>query len=237
MKNLAVRNTEKEILDNLSCFGEPVRQNLKELDIINTVLGGNSVSSDALKKVVARSAQNSWKIADIGCGSGQLMREMNNALAQKKCTGIFTGFDANPFIVDYANDHCKAEENIAIKTLDVISDAFPEHYDIVHASLFLHHFTEKELIILLKKISAHTNKAIIINDLHRHPLAYYSIKLLTNLFSKSHMVKHDAALSVAKGFTQKEWRAIFVKAGFTTWTMKWVWAFRHQIILYPIAKT
>jgi 2-polyprenyl-3-methyl-5-hydroxy-6-metoxy-1,4-benzoquinol methylase len=236
LKSLLSRNSDKEILDDLSCTGEAVCQNLKELDIINYLLGGNAVSTNALKKTLQDTSQKQWHIADIGCGSGQLMIEMNTVLCKRKLTGLFTGFDANPFIVAYANTHCKDEPNISIQCLNVISDFFSEDYDIVHASLFLHHFTEEELVLLLQKISAHTRKAIIINDLHRHPLAYYSIKLLTRLFSKSHMVRNDAALSVAKGFTKKEWNTILKNAGFKRWDIRWVWAFRHQLILYPIDK-
>jgi 2-polyprenyl-3-methyl-5-hydroxy-6-metoxy-1,4-benzoquinol methylase len=233
VKALQTRDTSKEILDDLNCSGEAVSQNLKELDFINTVLGGNQVSIQGLKKVLKRNPQAEWSIADLGCGSGQLMIEMHKTLTKQGLTGNFTGFDANPFIVQYAEKHCSAYTTIGIRRLNVLSDPFPDTYDIVHASLFLHHFTEEELVVLLQKIAKHTRKAIVINDLHRHPLAYHSIKLLTGWFSKSYLVKNDAALSVAKGFTKKEWGAILQKAGFAQWDMRWVWAFRHQIIVYP----
>ncbi len=235
IKQLQHRDASKEILDDLHCEGEAVSQNLKELDVINSLLGGNAVSINALKKVLNTSSQKNWAIADLGCGSGQLMVEMNKTLLKKNRLGSFTGFDANPFMVHYAEEHCAEHRNIAVACFNVITESFKEDYDIVHASLFLHHFTETELVNLLQKISQHTRKAIIINDLHRHPLAYFSIKMLTSWFSKSYLVKHDAALSVAKGFKKKEWEAIFRAAGFKHWEMRWVWAFRHQIILKPIA--
>jgi len=234
LKRLQHRDASKEILDDLHCEGEAVSQNLKELDVINSLLGGNVVSINALKKVLNSSPQKNWSIADLGCGSGQLMVEMNKTLNKQKHVGSFTGFDANPFMVHYAREHCAKHKNIAVACLNVITESFKEEYDIVHASLFLHHFTETELVDLLQKISRHTRKAIIINDLHRHPLAYFSIKMLTSWFSKSYLVKHDAALSVAKGFKKKEWEIIFRTAGFKHWEIRWVWAFRHQIILKPL---
>ncbi|HSZ72849.1 MAG TPA: methyltransferase domain-containing protein, partial [Cytophagaceae bacterium] len=147
----------------------------------------------------------------------------------------FTGVDANPFIVTYAKHHCSASSNIQFVCSNILTAPFPGTYDIVHASLFLHHFTEEELVHLLIQLKQHTQEAIIINDLHRHPLAYYSIKLLTRLFSKSYLVKNDAALSVAKGFKKKEWEEILRRAGFKHYHIKWVWAFRHQLILYPVS--
>lgn len=68
-----------------------------------------------------------------------------------------------------------------------------------------------------------------INDLQRHPLAYYSIKWITSLFSKSYLVKNDAPLSVARGFTKKEWIEIFRSAGISNFSIKWKWAFRYLI--------
>jgi hypothetical protein len=68
-----------------------------------------------------------------------------------------------------------------------------------------------------------------INDLHRHWMAYYSIKLLTRLFSKSYLVKNDAPLSVHRGFKKKEWNAIFTEAGIRNFSCKWRWAFRWLI--------
>ena len=75
-----------------------------------------------------------------------------------------------------------------------------------------------------------SKKGFFINDLHRHPLAYYSIKWLTKAFSKSYMVKNDAPLSVKRGLLKKEWEAIFYKAGIKNFQIKWQWAFRWLIV-------
>ena len=69
-----------------------------------------------------------------------------------------------------------------------------------------------------------------INDLHRHPLAWYSIKLITTAFSKSYLVKNDAPLSVARGFKINEWRRLMKQAVINNFTIEWKWAFRHLII-------
>jgi 2-polyprenyl-3-methyl-5-hydroxy-6-metoxy-1,4-benzoquinol methylase len=234
MKVLHTRAYTKEILDDLECAGEAVSQNLKELDIINELLGGNKVSLNALKAILKhRPDKKHWKIADLGCGSGHLMLALDNVFRKKNMTTEFTGYDANPFIVNYAKHHCANVPTINFICQNVLTNEISGQYDIVHAALFLHHFTEEELIGLLSKLREHVTEAIIINDLHRHPLAYYSIKILTRLFSRSYLVKNDAALSVAKGFTKKEWKNILLRAGYKAYSINWVWAFRHQLILFP----
>ena len=70
-----------------------------------------------------------------------------------------------------------------------------------------------------------------INDLQRHRLAYYAIKLLTQLFSSSYLVKNDAPLSVARGFVKAEWESILDEADVKKYTIQWKWAFRYLVII------
>jgi len=76
------------------------------------------------------------------------------------------------------------------------------------------------------------NKAIVINDLHRHWFAYYSIKMLTKLFSKTYIVKHDGPLSVARALTKSEWEQVLNEAGVTNYSITWRWAFRWLIVIH-----
>ena len=73
---------------------------------------------------------------------------------------------------------------------------------------------------------------MVINDLHRHPLAYYSIRLLTQLFSKSPMVKNDGPLSVLRSFQRKELSYLIKTTGFHSFEIEWKWAFRWRVIAY-----
>ena len=101
---------------------------------------------------------------------------------------------------------------------------------IIFSSLFCHHFNEQELELMLQWMHRNSALGFFINDLHRHTLAYHSIRILTSLFSKSYLVKHDAPLSVARGFTKKEWQVLLEKASLKNYTVSWKWAFRHLVI-------
>ena len=68
-----------------------------------------------------------------------------------------------------------------------------------------------------------------INDLQRNTIAYFSIAMLTKMFSKSYLVKNDAPLSVARGFHKNEWQKIFSLAGINNFSVQWKWAFRYLI--------
>jgi 2-polyprenyl-3-methyl-5-hydroxy-6-metoxy-1,4-benzoquinol methylase len=111
------------------------------------------------------------------------------------------------------------------------SDFEQEQVDIVTCTLFTHHFTDSELVGLFCRMQSKARLGIVINDLHRHPLAFHSIRLLTSLFSRSPMVKNDASLSVLRSFSKKDWRNILFQAGITHSHIRWFWAFRWLVLI------
>jgi hypothetical protein len=85
---------------------------------------------------------------------------------------------------------------------------------------------DEDLVFMLHWMKQNSRVGFFINDLHRHPLAFYSIQFLTRVFSKSYLVKNDAPLSVKRGFKKKEWKELFDLAGIHNFDCQWRWAFR-----------
>jgi hypothetical protein len=46
------------------------------------------------------------------------------------------------------------------------------------------------------------------------------------------MVKHDSKLSVLRSFTRKELQTLLAQMGIKKYSIKWMWAFRWQVIIY-----
>lgn len=234
MPDFSQRSETIEIMDNLNCSGPIVDQTLRELEFINKWLGGNSVTLNGLDKILSSCSQHELKIADLGCGGGDMLMMMNNRLKEKNINAVLTGIDANPNIIEYAKKNTASHVEMNFKAMDVLSAEFKrESFDVVFATLFFHHFTNNQLIELFTHLNRTTRCGIVINDLHRHPLAYYSIKFLTSTFSKSPMVVNDAPLSVHRGFTRAELEEILRAARITSYSLKWKWAFRWQLIINP----
>lgn len=223
MISLSTRSNELEIMDDLDCHGEVVDQTLRELEVINRLLGGDYVTLDGIGKLIKD--KRSYTIADYGCGGGDLAKKIVHYGKKKSIKFDVTGIDANPHIVGFAQKH---NPEISFVALDVFKNETT--YDIITATLFVHHFDEDQLVELFRKMNAHARVGVVINDIHRHSLSYYSIKLLTQLFSKSAMVKFDAPLSVRRAFKKGELVRIMDKAGIKSYSLKWKWAFRWQLV-------
>ena len=233
------RSTSIEIMDDLNCHGQVVEQTLCELDFINLWLGGNAVTLNGLEKCWASTRKDQViSIADLGCGSGEMLRLIAARANKQKRKVTLNGFDANPTITRYAKEQTSSSAllnnatEINFESRNIFSSEFKTRkFDIILCTLFLHHFTEKELVQTFQSFKQQARLGIIVNDIHRHPLAYYSIKWLTGLFSKSAMVKFDAPLSVLRAFTRKELEQILLKAEIEHYELSWKWAFRWQLII------
>lgn len=229
--NLKQRSYDKEKMDDLSCSGRELLQTLKELKTINRLLGGNKVTTSGLKKLLASKPDAPIVVADIGCGGGDMIDIMSEWAESKGYSMKFVGIDANPHIIDLAKDRNPHLGGVKWQVLNVFDPEFlEEKVDIVCCTLFTHHFTDEELIKMFRTFKNKAKLGIIVNDLHRHPLAYYSIKWLTFFFSKSAMVKNDAPLSVRRSFVRKDWQIIGREASLPNLKISWHWAFRWQVI-------
>ena len=229
------RSQQIEIMDNLQCNGEVVDQTLRELEFINRWLGGNAATLEGIRQMIKGQEKKSWSIADLGCGGGDMLKLLADWGKKNNLTLKLTGIDANPHIIAFARRNCKAYPEISLEALDIFSPEFQHRtYDIIIGTLFYHHFANDVLVDFFSKLKHQVRSGLVINDIHRHWLAFHSIRLLTKVFSKSAMVKFDAPLSVLRAFTKEELIAILLKAGIQPYQLKWKWAFRWQVV-YDVA--
>lgn len=232
MSKFAKRSEEKELMDDLECSGQELEQTLRELKTINHWLGGNHVTTDGLSKIMNLRPKPSYRIADIGCGGGDMIGIMSRWAKSQKKPVEFVGIDANPNIIELAKVRLADVINVRWQVQNVFEKEFlQEKVDIITCTLFTHHFTDEELIGLIQAFRSKASLGLVINDLHRHWFAFHSIRILTKLFSKSPMVQNDASLSVLRSFKKDDWERILNEAGVKTFEIRWFWAFRWQVLI------
>jgi len=226
------RSQQKELLDASDIPVDALHRNLLELDIINTRLGGHAATIAALNEL-SLPANKTLHFLDIGCGGGDTLKAIARWARKKNLNVKLTGVDLKQDCIAYAKQACTGYPEISF-IRDDYKNLLSENMevDIVVNALFCHHLTNEEISALISWSVKMAKQAVIINDLHRHPLAYFSIAWLTRLFSHSYLVKNDAPLSVLRGFKKQEWQYILKAAHIPHYTLKWKWAFRW-IVLIP----
>ena len=229
---LTHRHPGPELMDDLTLASDDLRRNLDELEIINTWLGGYRVVLDALRRLRPRfPAGQPLRVADLGSGGGDTLRHIARWARKNGVAVELTGIDANDFMLRYAAAKSQLFPEISYRQLDIFSAEFrAEEFDIITCSLFCHHFTDDDLSGFFQQWARQVRVAVVINDLHRHWLAYYSIKWLTRLFRGSYLVRHDAPLSVARAFRRPDWARLLRTAGIEQYELRWRWAFRWQVV-------
>ncbi len=221
------RSYQKELLDEDKIPFADIKQNMRELNIINTLLGGHRITLKGLQTLL--SGQKQIHVCEIGCGGGDNLLAIEKWCKNKHVDVTFTGIDIKEECIQFAKTKTALQERTTWIVSDYRKVVFTEKPHIIFSSLFCHHFTNEDLITQLQWMKDNSTIGFFINDLQRHPMAYYSIKLLTQLFSKSYLVKNDAPLSVQRGFVKKEWQQLFAKANIAPCRIQWQWAFRYLI--------
>ena len=231
MIDLTKRSYKKELLDADGIPFDDIRLNMQELNTVNSLLGGHQITLAGIKELIGKKYNGeAISICEIGCGGGDNLHAIDHWCRKNNIKANFIGIDIKKECIDFAKQQYPALNAAWISSDYAEVDPCSNKPTIIFSSLFCHHFIEDELIKMLGWMRQNSSKGFFINDLQRHPLAYYSIKFLTGIFSKSYLVKNDAPLSVARGFKRNEWQIIFKKAGIHPYSIKWKWAFRYLIV-------
>ena len=233
MPDFSKRSYEPEIMDDLEMEGEELASTLRQIANVNRWLGGTAVILNGIKKILRHGNKPKiLKIADFGCGGGEILRAIALWARKKGIKTELTGYDANAFTIAFAREQSTDFPEIKFEQLDIFKfNSTENQFDITLCSLFLHHFKEDEIIKIIKLLYPASSKAFLINDLQRSALAYYLFKFVTFTLNASKMVRSDGLLSIRKSFRKKDLRFFAESAYVKNYSIKWKWAFRYELLL------
>lgn len=231
MPSFHTRSKQKELLDRDDIPFNDIKKNMEELEFINKRLGGHEITLDGVAGILKEqfSFNEPIRITEIGCGGGDNLKAIAKWARKNRVPVQLTGIDINSECISYAQSQSKTIRYICSDFRDV---HFMDTPHILFSSLFCHHFKDEEIVSMLGWMKRNSRLGFFINDLHRNSIAYYLIKILTRVFSKSYLVKNDAPISVTRGFIRKDWQRYFREAGIFKYSCTWRWAFRWLIICH-----
>jgi len=187
-----------ELLDGLP--PEEARASLGDLIRINRRWGGHSTLRKLLAETVPASGM--FSVLDVGAASGDMGSVIRQSYAGARVTSL-----------DYVPSHL-----VGAAGAKVVADAFrlpfrPGSFDYVFCSLFLHHFTDNEVVELLRGFGEVARKAVLVIDLERNPIPYYFIAWSRPLLGWDPVTVHDGAISVEAAFRREELAELARRAG------------------------
>lgn len=221
-------------MDDFSITDARLTRALRDLRWTNRLLGAYAATDAVLDPLFRR--HDHLRVLDLGCGGGDYVVHLVRRGNRFGCRVEVIGVDVNPVTVGHARAHVDAElssslrSQVRVEIEDALGLPYDENaVDIVHAALFLHHFHGEAAVRLLAEMRRIAGRGLLVNDLHRHLLAYVGIWLLSRGLGMAPMVKHDGPISVRRGFRRDELRSLARRAQLPPPTIRWHWAFRWTL--------
>ncbi|WP_454191608.1 methyltransferase domain-containing protein [Paenibacillus sp. Marseille-Q7038] len=230
-RNLSTRAKEDELMDDFSLGGEELSEALQHLRRLNKIFGASGPTCYGVEKLWTEMGRPSeLTLLDVGAGSGDVNRKLLKWADSKGIEMKITLVDLTEEACEEARFYFQDEKRVHVIRADVKS--LPEGYaDIVTGSQFVHHFEGQELVEIVSHMLKSSKFGVVINDIHRHPVPYTAVWLTTRIISRNRYIRHDGPLSVAKGFTHKDWSDLKSKLNHKTMTYSWKPLFRYAVVI------
>lgn len=170
---------------------EDAEKSLADIVRLNRWSGAHRLIRLLMRQAVK--GNDPFTLLDVGAASG----DSGRVILQSYPRASVTSLDKNP-----KNLMAAPEPKLA-------GDAFElpfanRSFDFVFSSLFLHHFSESEVVSLLVEFARVARRAVLISDVERHNLARWFLPASRWIFNWHWLTVHDGSASVRSAFTRKE---------------------------------
>jgi ubiquinone/menaquinone biosynthesis C-methylase UbiE len=195
-------NTE-EVLDSDLCPPLEAQTSLRDLCRIHRWFGGVSTTRCLIERAASVTGQKHFSVLEVASGFGEVPREAGRQLTRKGITLDITDLDRVP-------SHLQREHRGLVA--DAMALPFRDgSFDLVSCSLFAHHLESSHLAAFASEALRVSRRAVLINDLIRHPL-HLALVYAGFLLMRSHVSRIDGVASVKRAYTAKEMRQILSTA-------------------------
>lgn len=232
--DLSERSSQPELMDDFREGIKNLRIVFDDINRVNSILGGSSITVNAVSQLISNSPQESYTIVDMGCGDGNMLREVAQFCRKRNIQVKLIGIDLNAEALQLAKKASSDYPEIEFLHQDILLlEATDLNCDIVINTLCMHHFVNKDLLLFLDKFNQLARIGVVINDLHRSRLAYYLFKLFSLIFIRTETAKIDGLISISKGFIKSDLIQYSKSFPDVKHDIRWKWAFRYVWIMQP----
>jgi 2-polyprenyl-3-methyl-5-hydroxy-6-metoxy-1,4-benzoquinol methylase len=227
--DLSKRNLQGELMDDPLLDPRLHAEALLGLKRINQFTNSYHALWKSIRKLSATDG-TPLRILDVACGGGDSLRAIARFAERAGVAVHVTGLDISSTAIDIARSECA---NLPFKTDWIVGDAIyaplPEGQDVVFCSLFLHHLTNEQAVLLLQNMKRSARRMVLVADLVRSRLGYVMAYAGTRILSRSKIVHIDGPRSVEAAFTIEEMQELAQSAGMRTATIHPFWPERFLL--------
>jgi 2-polyprenyl-3-methyl-5-hydroxy-6-metoxy-1,4-benzoquinol methylase len=201
------RATATEFLDRPDCDPTLAAASYRFMETVNCYFGGiRTVRRFLAAETAGRHAGAPLRILDIGSGSCDIPLAVSRWARAHGIPLHFTCLEMAGHAVDIARRQLARAGDPAVQLLqeDVLTHQPAEPYDLAVASMCFHHFSNVQILTLLQRLRGFMLNSVLINDLRRSRLASLAARLLLADTGTPAGVRHDALLSIRRGFKISE---------------------------------
>jgi ubiquinone/menaquinone biosynthesis C-methylase UbiE len=198
--------------ERLDMSGHPreiLARSLRDVAHANHWFGGTRSLRIALTPFLK--AGQTLSVLDVGTGSAEILLDLVRWAARSGVTLQPVGLDTHADILSVARERAPRLPLVRadMRALPLRSGSV----DLVLATLVLHHVPDDAQVCALKELARVARRAVIVAELERHHIHWLGAKLLAATIWRSPLTRHDAPLSVARGFTPRELETLAREAG------------------------
>jgi len=217
------RATAMEFLDQPDCDPSLAAASYRFMERVNGYFGGTRVVRRFLSaETRCRDINTPLRILDIGSGSCDIPLAVSRWARGRAVPIDITCLEVADLAVAIARRKLALANDPAVHLLQ--EDAFThqpsEPYDCAVASMCFHHFDNDQILVLLQRLRSFVTHRVLINDLRRSPWASLGARLLLAGTGAMPGVRHDALLSIRRGFRISELEAVLKRLDHVTFSVK-----------------
>jgi ubiquinone/menaquinone biosynthesis C-methylase UbiE len=183
-----------------TCHAADAEPTLKDLVRLNRYFGGHRAILQTLRR--AGCDGKGFSLLDVGAASGDTSQIVRRTFARASVLNM----DQNEINLSQA-----PEPKIVANAFDLPFE--PKSFDYVFCSSFLHHFTDDQIIDLLRKFAAVARRAVVAVDIERHRVPCWFMKHSPTIMRWHWLTVHDGLISVRASLRTEELRGLAVRAG------------------------
>ncbi len=194
-----LRISTPEILDSDDCPPAEVETSLRDISRINRWFGGVATTRRLIERVASATGSKNFTILEVAAGFGEVPRIAAQQLSHHGITLDVTYLDRMP-------SHLLPGKRAVVA--DALALPFPDNsFDLVSCSLFAHHLEPDELARFTGEALRVSRRAVLINDLIRHPL-HLAFVYAGFVLMRSYVSRVDGVASVRRAYVPAEMRQI-----------------------------